>query len=64
MINEILPKADGVPQTHCLENRVYVCTEEVPRYDEAHPRERPSQYRGRSDTDELGGQVRSNECMP
>ena len=59
----MLPKAGDTPRTYRLENRIHVCTEKVPGYGEANPREHPSQYRGRGNTDELNGQVRSRKCV-
>ena len=44
-----------------MEDGVYVCTNKVPRYHEANPRECPPQYCGRSDTDELVNRGRSTE---
>jgi len=54
---------EGNPKTYRLENGVYVCTYKVPGYYEAHPRECPPQYRERSDTDKLYGQVWSCKCI-
>ena len=63
MISKIVFDVDGTPQTYCLEDRIYICAEEVPRYDKTHPRECPPQYRGRGDTYELNGRVRSSKRM-
>ena len=46
-----------------MENGIYVCTNKVPRYGEAYPRECPSQYRERGDADKLNGQVWFREYM-